>query len=387
MRLVSDVPLGVFLSGGLDSSIIVAMMAKAGGDVRTFSVTFDRPEFDESVYSAWVARRFRTKHCEVRLHCQDFERWLPDALAALDQPSFDGINTYFVSRAAKRAGLTVALSGLGADEIFGGYPFFRTVPWLRRLAKAGAGPPFSMVRRTADELFRERLMVAAPWKLFEAWVQSNHAVPEILPAYQAAQMLFPWWVREQLLEEPPINGDLRRGCGLPEEFLSFLRPELTGQSPANALTCLSLRLFMGERCLRDTDSMSMAVSLEVRTAFTDHVFLEHMLAVPAARRCRNAPNKPFQQELFGAYLGQDYPFRRKQGFELPFPSWLGDGPVFARIEGTLSNRRLLKQIGLNPDGVGRLLAAHQAGRPRMPWSRLWSLFVLADWCQTNRVSL
>src|SRR5262249_2583733 len=131
-HLVSDVPLGAFLSGGVDSSVIVALMREAspGATIRTCSVTFAEPEFNEGPYPPAVSDHFATEHVEVPLTADNVTRSLDRAIEALDQPSNDGINTYFVSQAAGQAGLTVSLSGVGGDELFGGYPTFERLPRL-----------------------------------------------------------------------------------------------------------------------------------------------------------------------------------------------------------------------------------------------------------------
>jgi asparagine synthase (glutamine-hydrolysing) len=390
MRLVSDVPIGAFLSGGLDSSILVALMAQAGTRVRTFSVTFDETGYDESAYSSWVARRFATQHSEVRLRAADFDGWIPEAVDAMDQPSFDGVNTYCVARAAKATGLTVALSGLGADEIFGGYPFFRTVPWLRRVAAVAGGLPERLRRPLDARLIGRGLRVAAPWKLAEAWDGRRNGVggglAGVLAAYQASQLLFPAWVRERLLAPDREAEAAPYAYGLPPEMTALLEADLAAGPPPNALSLLALRLFLGERCLRDTDAMSMAVSLEVRSVFTDRSFVERALGVPAERRCQGAPHKPFLRGLFRDQLGADYPSRKKQGFRLPLEGWLRGGGISRTIGETLSNRALVADVGLEAGAVGELLAAYRRGTPRIPWSRIWALYVLARWCERNRVS-
>ncbi len=385
MRLVSDVPIGAFLSGGLDSSIIVALAAAAGPRLRTFSVTFDEAAFDESPYSSWVARRFGTEHTEVRLRRQDFEGWLPSAVDAMDQPTFDGINTYCVSRAAKAAGLTVALSGLGADESFGGYPYFRSVPWVRRCARLAAGVPAELRRIVSEHLGCRGFRVSAPWKLAECW--SNTHVPPMLAAYQATQLLFPWWVRRRLLADHPDRHRNGRVAGLPPELLGSMQHEAEFCGPDNLLSLLAMRLFLGERCLRDTDAMSMAVSLEVRTAFTDHRFIEAAWSVPAPRRCEGAPHKPFLRRLFHDCLGEEFPRRRKQGFLLPLGSWLQSGKPYEWMCAGLSDRGRLSSIGLEPGAVSGMLAAYRLGRPPIPWSRVWALYVFAHWCERNRVAM
>src|SRR5215212_792641 len=125
LHLVSDVPLGVFLSGGMDSSALVALMTRLGRQPKTFSVVFDEPSFTEAPFSRAVAERFHTDHTEIRLSEERLIQLLPRAIASIDQPTMDGINSFVVSHAVKNAGVTVALSGLGGDELFAGYPSFR----------------------------------------------------------------------------------------------------------------------------------------------------------------------------------------------------------------------------------------------------------------------
>ena len=133
-HLVSDVPVGVFLSGGIDSSSLVAVMHRNGVRANTFSLAFNEEEFDERQYSRIVAERFETDHLEILVSQKDTLELLPDALRAMDQPTIDGINTYLVSAKARASGVKVALTGLGADEMFAGYSNFRRVPKMERMA-------------------------------------------------------------------------------------------------------------------------------------------------------------------------------------------------------------------------------------------------------------
>ncbi|MCL5263729.1 MAG: asparagine synthase (glutamine-hydrolyzing), partial [Chloroflexi bacterium] len=275
LRTISDVPLGAFLSGGLDSSSIVALMARAGGDVRTFSVTFEEPDFDESAFSRWVARRFNTQHTEVRLRSEDFTAGFLAALGAMDQPSFDGVNTYCVAKAAKESGLTVALSGLGGDEVFGGYPFFKTTPWLSRLAQMAYYLPSRISDTISAWPDRQSHLVAGGWKTLELLHRDGQQFApnlSLLAAYQTAQMLFPHWMRRKLLPDGTHASRHDIWFGLPAEFVSFLQDK-NGGGEQSSLSAFALRLFLGERCLRDTDAMGMGVSLEIRAPFTDHCFI------------------------------------------------------------------------------------------------------------------
>jgi asparagine synthase (glutamine-hydrolysing) len=384
LRLQSDAELGTFLSGGMDSSTIVAVSAALGRRLKSVSLGIDHAEYDESKYARSVATRFQTVHTAARVSKTEFASLATGAISAQDQPSFDGVNTYCVARAAREAGLTVALSGLGADELFGGYPFFKTVPWLARLIAM-----FPRVPRCLETAWSNLAgaRVSAPWKLLDGLTSARASrVAPLLIAYQTVQMLFPRLVRAKLLSPEAPEESLRMCVGLPPEFLSFLIKDAEVAREENLLSLCALRIFLGERCLRDTDMMAMAVSLEVRAAFTDHEFVEYALAFPPSKRCRKPPSKEFQRSVFSTYLGDDYSRRRKQGFIIPFETWLRETDCLRFLQGVLENERLLRDVGLSPEPVAGMLAQFQAGNG-VSWNRLWALFAWAAWCQRNRVTL
>lgn len=384
IRMLSDAPLGAFLSGGLDSSAIVAAMAEMSSDVRTFAITFNEQEYDESPYSKWVAERFATKHSEVRLGLPEFGNWLDDALAAFDVPSFDGINTYFVSRAAREAGLTVALSGVGGDELFGGYPFFGTACKLAALSRLSSILPPQLLSKIPGRINRNVAQLMGARKTLELLCFPRHdALEHLLAGYQITQVLFPTWSRKELLASADsANGDW---FGLSPEFKAFILEECRQGSSLDNLCMIMGRLFLGSRCLGDTDTMSMAVSLEVRAPFTDHVLVENMLGVPSAIRCAGSPDKPFEWKLFKPILGGDYPYRQKKGFVFPFNQWLREQPFRSRILDTVQDPDRARRCGLNPVGARELVHAFLAPGSKVPWSRIWCLYVLMDWCRRNGV--
>jgi len=360
-RLISDVPLGAFLSGGLDSTTVVALMAAAGGEVRTFSVTFDDPAFDESEHSRRAAARFGTRHTEVRLTRAEFEAHVHEGVAALDQPSFDGLNTYFVSRAARESGLTVALSGTGADELFGGYPFFSQV---RRLAAARRLVPRARgTGRAAAWLSRRTHRVSGGGKVLDLFDAAVPSGMETLAAYQVSQTLFPRWSRDRLMTDEARAAAAANWLGLPEAFVAALRKEMAGCA----------------------DATSMAVSLEVRAPFVDHPFVEAALTVPAAQRCADVPDKPFEWELAAPTLGEGHARRRKQGFVFPFERWLREDTRARALHAVLQSPDRVEAAGLRPSGVSDVLAPFFAGSSSVPWSRPWALFVLLEWCDRHGV--
>lgn len=393
LRAISDVPLGVFLSGGLDSSVIAALLSQEGADVRTLSIAFSEEKFDESRFARAVASHLGTAHTEALVTHQDFVHWLPQALQALDQPSFDGLNTFCVAKVAREAGLTVALSGIGADELFGGYPFVRTAPAVNMVARlvrsSRLRPAFrAWTKRQAADAALSGYKKLADLAVDE-WPAIGTVAGRRLASYEVAQLLFPSWSRAQLLACTPREaGTSQAGNGaLPSALVDVVREDLAMLDPVGATSLLAWRLFLGERCLRDTDTMSMGVSLETRAPFTDHLFVEHLLRIPVSVRCRGAPSKAFEWQIFGNLLAPALPPRQKQGFTFPFALWLRRPEVAAMIRATLEDTRLLSYIGLNPQSVRLIWNGFTAQPSRIPWSRGWALYVLAQWCQCNGVSM
>lgn len=388
-RLISDVPLGAFLSGGMDSSAIVAFMRETGGETRTLSVAFEEKEFDESIYSRWVARRFHTTHTELKLTRSDFAQMFPRALSAMDQPTFDGVNTYCVSQMAKQAGLKVALSGTGSDEIFGGYDFFnwtRTIAGTRNLIALLPRPLWAFVR---SMLSRNGLLATSGIrKLLEVVYHADSFRDRdefTVTAYQTAQIQFPSWSRRLLRDDSNRQASELRS-GLPDEFFQMILQEITGEPTSNAISKLALRVFLGERCLRDIDFMSMGSSLEVRAPFLDHIFVEELLRYSSDVRCSGAPHKPFLRQIVEPVLGGSYPWRKKQGFIFPFRDWLKDLKVADYLRQIVHDELLCQAAGLNPETVRALFHNYFEGRGEILWSRAWAIFALLSWCERNHIT-
>ncbi len=377
MRLVSDVPLGVFLSGGLDSASITAIASRAGAAVKTFTVGFHEHDFDESEAAERIARHFGTRHTRVVISSEEFGRWLPNAMAAQDQPSFDGVNTYCVCKAARDHGLTVAVSGLGSDELFGGYEYFRQIPILR--AATGWLRTLEPAVRTLSSGRRWLTGISGVAKSLQ--LARAGGLNRTIAAYQTAQMLLPDWAIERLAPE------LRGGeidFGLPRAFVASVESESPGDGID--LSYLALRLFLAERCLRDTDSMSMGLSLEVRAPYTDHELVQAALSVPAKLRCASPPQKPFLREILRPMVPAELWPRRKRGFTLPIQRWLEGGTVRQAVLDTLSDPSGLRSLGLSRSAAADLVDGFYRSTSTVPWSRLWGLYALVSWCVRHRVS-
>lgn len=363
LHLVSDVPLGVFLSGGMDSSAIVALTTRITGEPpRTFSVVFDEAEYSEASHARVVAAKFRSDHCETRLTEQQLLDMLPQAIASLDQPTMDGINTFVVSKAVKNAGVTVALSGLGGDELFAGYPSFR-----RALKVHSTSPVAKVFLRGVSGVGKFALNGSTQRQKFWQLAASNGRPEDV---YRISRQLFsPQTVRVLTSRDSLVNE----------------RSEI-GVDIVNAISELELRGYMTNTLLRDTDAMSMAHSLEVRVPLVDVKVVNFALSLPGKWKLSNGVPKPLLADAVADLLPRELLARPKMGFTLPFETWL-QGRLRSEVSTVLENVGQLRESGLEAEGV-RSVWRKFLQKPRATgWSRPWSLYVLARWCEINRVTV
>ena len=376
-HLVSDVPIGCFLSGGVDSSAVALAAAEGAppGTVKTLCVTFpDEPAFSEAVYARQVARQAGAEHREVPLSGNDLLGLAPMAVASLDQPTADGVNTYVVSYAARQAGLTVALSGLGGDELFGGYPSFGDVPRLERLQACGSLG------------FRPALRVLARLRPFDPRIaktlEALEAPRGVVGAYLSRRRLF---TSLQLSRLAPGLAPARWLAGQSDERLAELKALARGCSQPDAVAHLEMSVYMGETLLRDSDVMGMAHGLEIRLPFLDAEFSALALSLESgAREAKPFPKWRFVEALKDILPPEAYA-RRKMGFDLPFERWLC-GPLAAEVEAGLAS--LAEAVpALRQDAVAQWWRAFRRDPSRVGWSRPWALFVLADYLTRHQLRL
>lgn len=385
-RLVSDAPLGVFLSGGVDSTAVAAVAARASAEpVRTFSVTFDEAGFDESNYANEVARAIGTNHHPLHLTEARFVGQLEDALASLDQPSFDALNTYFISQAVREAGLTVALAGTGGDELFGGYRTFADLPWARRWAKRARYWPETTKRAlasTARHFTSHRKAAAAPQQRWGKVADVLNTDGDLTALYQTEYALFTREFFTRLIEtdHAPLT------FGLESHQIEARRAAVSQRTPLAAIAYLERQMFLGQRLLRDTDAASMANALEVRVPFLDHRIWQSAAGLSDRQRFEPIGRKRLLRELTEPEVPGELFDRPKAGFELPIERWLR-GRLQPTVDATLRDERLCRSVGLSPTAVADLWRAFQDKAPGIYWSRVWSLFTLLRWCQTHNVTL
>ncbi len=359
-RLVADVPFGAFLSGGIDSSAVVGAMTQvASQKVQTFSVVFDEGEFSEAKYSRLVAQKFGTDHHEIKLTPQNFLEQIPEALKAMDHPSGDGPNTYIVSKATRQAGITMALSGLGSDELFGGYDIFKRSYKLEKQWWLNLAP----------RLFRVPAGFAL--KNFNRTV-SAQKIAEII-SKPAINFNYSYPVSRQVLDTSSVKRLLGRSDLPMNSVYRFLRL-LDFNDKGHRLSKYSLAemgTYMQNTLLRDTDQMSMAVALEVRVPFLDYKLVEYVLGVHDKHKYPHTPKKLLIDSL-GDLLPPEIVNRKKMGFVLPWPVWMKH-ELKELCEHNLAN---LEEFGINRQEINNLWNSFLKNDPRAGWSRVWPLVSL-----------
>jgi len=372
-HLVADVPVGIFLSGGIDSTALAALASRAASGVHTFTVAFPEAEFSEAVTARRTAERFGTTHQEFMLSGEEVLARLDEAVSALDQPTMDGINSYFVSWAAAQAGLKVALSGLGGDELFGGYKstFLRT-PQYSRLAAASSHVPGPLRTVMSAAISGAGLARGdAARKIAALWHDSS-SLPH--PYYFARALFTPLQVA-QLMSGPQTEGETRWWSWLNEgaEQVRLL-------DDFAAVTCLEARSYLVNTLLRDTDSMSMANSLEVRVPFLHHPLVEFVARLPAEVKVGDGTPKALLVAALGDLLPPEVAQQTKRGFTFPWQQWLR-GPLKEKVAEGLSALTPALRQALNEEEVRNVWKSYLNGKTS--WSRPWSLYVLNEWVKRN----
>lgn len=378
-QLVSDVPLGAFLSGGLDSGSVVTLMRQAtNGTLRTCAMVFEEAEFSEAPYARAVAEQVGAEHFERVITAQDVLNEMPRILWALDQPSLDGVNSYFVSQTARQAGLTVALSGLGGDELFGGYPTFYNAPKLSQRVRRVQQIPFvtALARRAlkfAPRYAKLAYTLTAPDSPASAYLTYRG----LFAPNQARTLVKPeiWDAAQEFNLTEYVAA---RASAQAVEHDALSQPKLRSLNSSFAWTSRAeLGVYTLSQLLRDTDAMSMAHSLEVRVPLLDHLLVEKIISLPDdAKRDGGIP-----KSLLLKAMGNDLPAlvrerKTKMGFTFPFARWLrGD------LKNFFAQYPLVAQSVLEPSAVTRVIESFERGQTY--WSRAWSLYVLNAWLQEN----
>ena len=385
LHLASDVPLAVLLSGGVDSSVVANLAQRAAeSPIHTFTLAFEEHELNEGPIARRIAAAIGTEHHEVMLTEGHFVENLEEALDSLDQPTFDGLNAYYMSRAIRAAGFTVALSGTGGDELFGGYTSYRDLPVLHRWSRRVAWVPQSVQVAAANlatwplRCSRGSMPPQTRWAKLPEMVRHGD---DLLALYQLAYALFLPGFQHELLA-PGFAEAL--ADGLPAAMRQRILAESRGRTPLSAISVMEQRLFLGERLLRDNDVASMASSLEQRVPLVDQILFESVDRLPDQARYRPLGRKAMLRRIGLRGLDPALFERPKSGFVMPFDRWIRRGLKDA-MDQTLRDPQAIAPVGLDPAAVERLWRAFLEGAPGMYWSRVWSVYVFIRWCHRNRV--
>ncbi|MFH0962846.1 MAG: asparagine synthase (glutamine-hydrolyzing) [Planctomycetota bacterium] len=372
-RLIADVPVGVFLSGGIDSSTIAALACRVhNGPVRTFSVGFEDPSFDESPYAKLAADSLGTDHYHTVMTARHLQDALHDVVGLLDEPLGDAsiIPTYLLSKFT-REHVTVALAGDGGDELFAGYPTYIA----HRIAKG---------YRALPELIRTRVFARAVRALPVS--KRNFSLDFMAKRFLAG------------VELPPVERHMTwMGSFTPGEIRALLRPDFAGDcavagvyqaaeeearlastgTPLEMAQRIDLRMYLEEDILVKTDRASMANSLEVRVPYLDHRIVEFALGLPMRWKLHGVTTKWILKRIAQRYLPARIVHRPKKGFGIPVARWL-DGDLKSWAAELLSETRLARQGIFDPAAVTKLLADHHANR-RDNRKGLWTILIFQLW--------
>jgi asparagine synthase (glutamine-hydrolysing) len=384
-QMIADVPVGAFLSGGIDSSTIVALMqTQSSRPVKTFSIGFHEEIYNEAPYAAAVAKHLGTEHTELYLTPQDALDVIPKLPSLYDEPFADSsqIPTYLVSKMA-REHVTVTLSGDGGDELFGGYDRYfwanqiiRKTGWMPGpVRKVGAAVITSMEPASWDRLFRRLPFLMRKERAHSSHGKRLYKLAEMLSRtdfrslYQA--MLSHWYDPASVVlgsHEPSTwQNDANSQIDLPDIFIQMMFLDALNYLPDDVLV--------------KVDRASMAVSLESRVPFLDHRVVEFAWSLPTKMKIRRNKGKWILRKLLQRYIPDSFIDRPKQGFGVPIDSWIS-GPLRPWVEELLSETRLKREGFFDPEPIRARWQEHLTGRRHQHYA-LWDILMFQAWLEAQ----
>jgi asparagine synthase (glutamine-hydrolysing) len=376
-HMLADVPVGAFLSGGLDSAAVVGLMSQAGGrTLKTVSIGFNEAAYSETAQAEATAKHLGTHHRTRIVTGADVVRDLDLFLRTCDQPTGDGLNTFYASQTARAAGVKVVLSGLGGDELFGGYPSFRAVPRLVRRLPLWRRVPSPLRSLAADALGRGG---TRPRKLSDLLRHARD--PHEVAALQRR-------VFSEARQRSLLSADALAAIGRPSPFhprLGPLRDDLGDPDLFSLVSAWELRTYMADVLLRDSDVMSMRHSVELRVPFVDRPLIEWLWRQPVGLREDARRPKSVLAEAAADVLPPGMAERPKRGFTLPFPLWMRK-ELKPFLNDTFAPASVGRSGLFAPRAVRRLWDRFAAGGEDREWSRVWSLALLiafVNQCRAN----
>jgi asparagine synthase (glutamine-hydrolysing) len=353
-HLIGDVPVGIFLSGGVDSSLLALSAARCSTEpVTLLTLSFREPQFSEVAFARQVADQLPFRHEVIPLEANQLRQQIPAALSAMDQPTVDGINTFVICRAGIGLGLKVLLTGIGGDELFGGYTTFSKIPVLKNYGR--------LLRPLAHVLSRVGTRNPIQWK-------------------KLAQVSLPLDTTDAYLLQRSIRwkSSFAADSSLLVDQVDFLSNEF------QKVSALELLCYTRNQLLRDADVFSMANSVELRVPFLDLSLVRAALALGPEYHFEGNVGKRLTRHILNARLEKRLPQRRKQGFTFPWQSWLRS-ELKPMIVETIRDKSIYDSLAIDPGYGEALLRGFERGDPYTSWSEVWSLFVLLSWLARNEV--
>ena len=373
-RLISDVPLGAFLSGGIDSSSIVAAMSSCSAHPPlTFCLDFAEGTYREGKFAEIVAQKFGCHHHTVLVKPKALVERLDQAFSCMDQPTNDGINSYFVSEVARQSGVTVALSGQGGDEVFAGYPSFRLAPRGVMLARQPAG-----LRKVLVTAMSSLPRLSARWLKLKDFL--NDGPLDIYGAYAHQRGIFWDRLRRNLLTNKPLNSSSA------EWLMQSVPPDKLSADPVNQVSQFELSCYLRNTLLRDLDVFSMAHSLEVRVPMLDHRLVALMAAINGKEKLRPHQNKHLLVSAMDGLLPATVVDRPKGIFWFPWEEWLRRD-LRTRVSDSLGNSADYERVGVCRATASQYWVKFLNHENSVSWLQPWTLYVLVHWAKLNQVSL
>ncbi|HXQ80505.1 MAG TPA: asparagine synthase (glutamine-hydrolyzing) [Opitutaceae bacterium] len=374
-HMIADVPVGAFLSGGLDSAAIAGLMSRAtGGALRTFSIGFQERDFSEAEEAEASARHFGAVHHTRIVTGAEVARDLGKFISSCDQPTGDGVNTYYASQAAQAGGVKVALSGLGGDELFGGYPSFRTLPMLARRL-----PIWRRLPAPLRSILAGCLGIGGTRARKLSDILRSARDPHEIAALQ--RRVFPEGRRRSMLA-PDVLAQVQ-GPAPFHPRLADLRADVGAQDLFSLASAWEMRTYMADVLLRDSDVMSMRHSLELRVPFIDRPLVEWIWRQPARFRDDRLSPKAALAEAVADVLPPGLASRRKRGFTLPFPVWMRK-ELRPFLEETFASASIARSGLFSAGPIQALWRGFVSGGDDREWSRVWSLAVLIAFVNKKR---
>jgi asparagine synthase (glutamine-hydrolysing) len=372
MRLISDVPLGVFLSGGIDSSAVTALMCGAGpSKIKTYSIGFAEKSFDELPYAKRVADYFGTDHTEFTVDSTMVKELVPVLMRYLDEPLADAsvIPTYIISRLARKY-VTVALAGDGGDELFGGYDTYKAFRLARLYDKVPKFIRSGLVNRIVPHLPASEKRLSFEFKAKKFIVGADYP-PEIANTI--------WWGAYPPPEKTMLLSDALRAAVSKDPFepIRFHLGRNLPADPLDRICYLDLKLYLQDDLLVKVDRMSMANSLEIRVPFLDYAFVEYAAAIPSSLKLRGFKSKYILKKALSKHLPREILHRKKIGFDIPLGVWIRN-ELREFVRDVLAPENLKKHGYFNASYIQKILDEHMSGAHNHR-QLLWPLIIFQHW--------